>query len=263
MPTPLMVPSTSQSARPARVYIGVYSDYTSASSNSNSAYSWSLIKGADGLAGAPGATGSTGGTGGPGSPGANGADAYTVDLSVVAMTIAATYTGSPHSGELPRNSALRVLHGTTDVTASASIALSPSSGIAASVSGTSVSVTAVATPGYVDVTPTYAGITLATKRIAIAMLLDNAPPSSITGTSQGLNQPVSSTTYDGSGASPSFVLQTSADGKINVTGGGIYRAIVPSGGSSRVTVAGKMQYRVVGTSSWTDAGSETVGEEAD
>jgi hypothetical protein len=60
-----------------RTYIGVYSDQTLADSNDPAAYTWSLIKGADGVPGAQGPQGLPGTNGTPGAPGAPGASGAT------------------------------------------------------------------------------------------------------------------------------------------------------------------------------------------
>ncbi|MBD8677921.1 hypothetical protein [Sphingomonas sp. CFBP 13720] len=156
-----------------RTYLGVYVDFVQADSPEPGDYVWSLIRGDDGT-----------------SP-------FALDLGSYVVVVNATYNGVTKAGQLPRNVAVSVKQGTTDMLGAVAIGVSTSSGIAASYGNGIVSITQINADGYVEVSATRDGINLvAPKRIAVSRNLDAPPPQTATGqTIKGANGNPDSTSF--------------------------------------------------------------------
>lgn len=219
-----------------RIYLGVYTDYVEADSNSYAAYIWSLIKGADGT---------------PGSPGPPGANAIGVSLSTYLIPVQADYAGATKAGQVPRYATLTVESGGTNVTGSCSVSLSPTGGIAASYSGGTITITAADAAGYVDVGISYGGAALATQRLQVTRTLDNPPPASQTNggdTFTGIGLPTS-TSYSGPYFSTT-VLKANASGQLIVSAYLSYTAETPATGSRSHRANISIAYRAAGGGAW-------------
>lgn len=187
--------------------------------------------------------------------GAPGVSAKSFDLSTQSITITANYDGSSKSGQFPKLITVKVVDGSTDVTASAIVTLteSYSGAIDSSYSGGTVTISRVDSVGWVGVQVTYAGVDLGTKRIDLPRNTDPQPPSSQTSQAAQLGVGVANTTYtDFTGT---LTLKANASGGFSIAGYGDYQV----SGGNLIQIAGKGQYRLAGSSTWIDAGAEVVG----
>ncbi len=73
---------------------------------------------------------------------------------------------------------------------------------------------------------------------------------------------INSTSYTDGYSAKSVVLQPNANGVVRFYGGGSYYAAAKANINTSVTLAGKSQYRAVGTSAWLDGGAEVAGSRA-
>lgn len=196
--------------------------------------------GGDGAPGSPGA---------PGAPGSDGTSPYMLALSNTAIIIQASATGVTKAGQVPRSIALSLVQGTSNVTGSAAIGLSPSSAsIAASYSGGTISLTQADVSGYIDVTATVSSVVVGTQRIQISRQLDPAPPASQTSGAAQVAASVSNTAHPGIYGG-SITLQANGSGQLACSGGGEYS--VPDNPSLRTfTMSGAFAYRPAGSSTW-------------
>jgi hypothetical protein len=201
----------------------------------------------------------TGRPGADGDDGAPGTDGYTVSLSTYVMRVALDAAGATKTGELPQGATVRVLRGATDVTAACAFSPSFSPSLAGSMSGAAVTLSTASADGTIDIAVTHAGVALQAQRIKVTTQRDNAPPSSVGIASGPLDATVGTTTYDNPSAK-SVVLQPNTSGAIRFFGGGSYAAA--TSGNTSITLAGKGQYRLVGTTSWADMGAEVAGSQA-
>lgn len=290
----------------ARAYIGVYSDFTAADSTNPAAYTWSLIKGADGTNGTPGPPGANGqpsyvhiayansadGTAdfhlsdptgrayigvytdstvadstNPAAytwsliKGANGADALSVSLAPSAIPVPCTAGGTP-KGAL-QGAQFRVFKGTADVTGSTSYsvtAVSNLSGVSVSGGGavTVAGITGGTTvlTGYADITATKDGASQSV-RLVYNKALDGA--AYVDGRAN-----VGAPTTTSYATVSSIDLLMGPNGTIDIDTSGGFDA---SGAGTR-NVQGTIDYSLNGGSTWTTATSfsgnaSVVGEPGD
>lgn len=228
-----------------RAYIGVYTDFTLADSTNPASYTWSLIKGSDGV-----------------SP-------IALELSVYAMDVAADANNVTKAGALPKGSVVSLKQGTTTLVPS-SVNFTYSDGGAGAfaadygVIANTVRLTTANAPGWVDVNVVYAGLTY-TKRIAISRTQDpQAPPSqtsAYTGVVGGSGS--GSTTYDGSGIlSPELVLKANGSGQIIASASGEYYTDTPPASVRTLTVAMRVEIAPLSTGVWSAPLSENIGTQA-
>lgn len=220
-----------------RAYIGVYTDFTTADSTNPAAYTWSMIKGANGI------------------------DALSVSLAPSAIPVPCTAGGTPKAA-LP-GAQFRVFKGTADVTGSTSYAVTA----AANLSGVSVSGggavtvagitggTAVLT-GYADITATKDGASQAV-RLVYNKALDGA--AYVDGRAN-----VGAPTTTSYATVSSIDLLMGPNGTIDIDTSGGFDA---SGAGTR-NVQGTIDYSLNGGSTWTTATSfsgnaSVVGEPGD
>lgn len=134
-------------------YIGTYTDFTLLDSNSVGAYSWALIKGADGT------------------NGSNGQDAVTANLTVDSISFPA-YSDGPVISYSGATTLMTVIKGSTDDSANWTFSHTKSdAGISTSTSGSpsgrQVSITAVpngVNSGYIEITASRSGYTSQVRR---------------------------------------------------------------------------------------------------
>ncbi|VXC81427.1 hypothetical protein SPHINGOT1_20139 [Sphingomonas sp. T1] len=218
-----------------RAYIGTYTDQIAPDSTSPADYAWQLVKGAD---------------------------AVLLTLSLETIIVAVDSAGTTKGGALPRTSTLKVMAGSTDVTASSIISLAASdAGISATYNAGAVVVGTANVAGYIDVNAVYAGATF-TRRLSIVRQKDAAPPASQTSAAQQISVIVSATTYNETGASKSVILSSGSGGRLVSYFSAEYYLEGGTGtGNQFFTPAGKIQYRAPG-GSWNDMGAEVTGSQA-
>lgn len=214
-----------------RAYLGVRSDFVVADSPNYADYTWSLIKGADGL---------------------------TFDVSTSSITVQATSTGVTKDGELPRVIKGTVRRGQTDVTTSASfsfVSSTPSVAVGVPNSNGEAQVSTANQAGYIDVTATFGGVSLGTKRIEVKRTLDAAPPQA----AQQQSAKSSANVPAGAGSWPS----TPNGGVVTIAAGGSGFKVEGGTSYSSQTVCNfeaKIGYRVAGSGAWSDLGAVEPGE---
>lgn len=175
-----------------RTYLGVYTDNTLADSNNPATYSWSLIKGE------------------------NGVSPITVELSATSINIAATSGGQTKTGQLPKTSTMTVKRGNTVLTSGFSLDIQYSSlAISASYANGVVSINQADANGWVDLVVTVAGESAITKRIAVSRTLDPTIPGSLSGANKSYNaNSPASTTFATTPSTGTLIITTDANGRL-------------------------------------------------
>lgn len=197
-----------------------------------------------------------------GANGQDGAPGRSFDVSTNAVIVNASSTGVPKDSQLPRAVSLKALIGTTDVTSSCAITVTPGSGISATRSGNSVSITAVANDGSIAITGTYPdGSALPAKTIYVTLNKDAPPPASTKSTiGEQVCYAANNTSYvEASASVQTLTLVSPANGHFYVQFDMSYQA---SGGHPRtLDMNFKAQFRLPG-GSWQDVGAEAIGTRA-
>jgi len=153
-------------------YIGTYTDFTLADSTSPGAYSWALIKGADGSNGANG------------SNGAPGADAVSVGADKAAVALSADSTGLVDSGQLPTTVTAWARSGVTVDTGSWSWTRTSTSGITTTISGAAVTITAMSIDsGEITITGTRSGYSNISVTVPVTKIKRSTPSSGVSSSS--------------------------------------------------------------------------------
>lgn len=197
-----------------------------------------------------------------GEPGTPGADAYAVEVSVASFTVACDYLGNVKPGALPLPFTVKVAKGPNAVTGSAAISFTGSAGVTtASPSAASNALATIGgSDGYLNVHVTIDGIVFDPVRLPIVKRLDPAPPSNPDQAFRGFSANVLSMTFDEANTSNvATSVIVGAGGTINAIAAGQYFAPSDENVVRSIRIAGKLQYRPAGTSSWLDMGVAQEG----
>jgi hypothetical protein len=205
--------------------------------------------------------------GATGSTGAPGVSPISLDLSAVAMDIAADSNNVTKAGVLPKGSVVSLTQ--------AGVALTPTSvnftysdggggafvadyGVVAN----TVRVTTANTVGWIDVNVVYASVTY-TKRIAISRSPDPQAPPSQTSAYTSVTGSTTATTYDGSGIlSPELLLQANGSGEIDAAFDAEYYTDTPPASVRSLIAAAKIEIAPQSTGTFSSPMSEATGSQA-
>ncbi len=144
---------TASSGETPGSYIGTCTDFNVADPTTVGAYVWALVKGSNGT---------------NGTNGANGADAITIQLSRYAATVPADSSGVVTDWSAAVT-VVKVLKGSTDDTANWSLSRTNGSGVTSTLSGTTLTVSAVTgDAGTVDITATRSGFATLTASFSVS-----------------------------------------------------------------------------------------------
>jgi len=221
-------------------YIGIATNKTTASESAiKTDYIWSQWLGP---------TGNTGATGITGAAGTNGTHGYTINASVPAFTIQATFGGTVLSGEFPATSQIKLYQGTTDRTSAASYTRTAVGCNASVSSGGLVTINSMtADSAYVDITATHSTVSLTT-RIVVVKAKAGSSATAKTATISSTN----SSTYV-TVAGP-ITLNLGAGGTVELDASIVYTS-TPEG----KTLTGKFEYLPDGETIWTAVGTSQTG----
>lgn len=186
--------------------------------------------------------------------------ALTVELSKPSVTIQCNSSGVPKSGAFNNASGtITVYSGQYDITEECTFSATQSNvtGTVSDTPGTKgdYSISAISSDeGYLEITVTYGSVSVK-KRFTATKARDGQAALSVDTTTIA---DVTVTTYPTTGQSAMLTLNVGPDGTISVAATVTYENTVTTGAS--VTVTGKVQYREVGTTPWTDVpSSEATG----
>lgn len=180
------------------------------------------------------------------------------------VSFAAFHTGVLKDGQAPRNIIAKRYKGSTDVSASTTWSVGSPVGCAASISSTGVvTVTAVTTTGYINVTSARSGEANIVHRVSILKNVDAVPQggtgsggSGTTATDNSID-PVISSSYGAANGGP-MTVTAGSNGTATLTAG--IEFTEPTSGGSTTLVYGKWQWRTVG-GSWADVAAEVLSEQ--
>jgi hypothetical protein len=198
--------------------------------------------------------------------GATGAAGLSLELSTYSLTVLANNDGSTKGSQLPKTIVAALKAGATDVSGGATFTVPTSSGNTNSITGGTITITAVDADGYVDLRCVYGSFDV-TKRVQVLKVADQPPPASVTPPAGGYStsQPissfaaVSSTSYP---AAPSSTVSVRSDasGALRGVANINYAPDMPPSGSRSFRLTGKIVYRVAGSGgAWSDFAAEQSG----
>ncbi len=190
----------------------------------------------------------------------DGVSAFTVSPASQSFTIAATASGTPKSGQLPKTVTFMVLQGATDLSDDPATTYSViGSNCTATLGGTNNKVLTIsamsADSASASVTVQRGGVTIATVPVTLVKARDGATGgTSNSDTTLTINN---TSSYTGVQGGP-FSLAVGPNGTITLDVDHNYTVA-----SSTATMLGKLQYRTtVGSGAWIDIGSEASGTTA-
>jgi hypothetical protein len=187
-----------------------------------------------------------------GNPGANGVNGRSLELAKPVVQILADYDGTIKLGQLPVTCKATYTDGGTDVSATTTWGKADNNTTSSIGSSGLVTITAVAGNGYVDVTGTYGGTPI-TKRIAVEIVKDAAPPQSgTTITTSNIGGNIGTTTMPTSPTSNVVTMGTDASGSLQGVLASRYQVTEAAYSAGRtVTMKGQLFYRLAGSGgSW-------------
>ncbi|HEV7340874.1 MAG TPA: hypothetical protein VGN68_04510 [Sphingopyxis sp.] len=187
-----------------------------------------------------------------GNPGADGVNGRSLDIAKPVLQILADYDGTIKAGQLPVTCKATFTDGGTDVSATTTWGKTDNNTTSSIGSSGLVTITAVAGNGYVDVTGTYSGTPI-TKRIAVEIVKDTAPPQSGTSiTTSNIGGNIGTTTMPTAPTSNVVTMGTDASGSLQGVLASRYQVTEAAYSAGRtVTMKGQLFYRLAGSGgSW-------------
>lgn len=187
-----------------------------------------------------------------GQKGADGVSPVLVSTAT-SLVISCDSGGTPKASQLPASLKVTIMQGGVDVTSSASVAVTASSGVTASYSPGVLTISGVANGGTVTLVATSGSVT-GRSTTTITTSLDAPPSAQVSGAWNGSI----STSYPAIGQIGVLTLPATSTGIINVSWLLTYNT--NAGGGASANEIAKAQYRAQGSSTWIDVpGSEVTG----
>lgn len=193
-----------------------------------------------------------------------GLNARTVSLSQSSVSIDCTYLGVPKAGQIGKQVIIKVMDGTTDVTASTSFSKTDNGSLMTSgpTSSGNITLTAFSATGSTDIVPTYLGSALATQRVQWVANPDPLPPQTPTSVNKDYSSSYTGTSFASTPGPQSGLLIAGGTGNVKISTSGLFYIVTPASGSRDLNFAFTVGYRIAGSGSGFTLLTEQNGAQA-